>query len=151
MHIPMTTLLRFRNIISSRWQARPHPGSQQALKPCSSAFKPYSIEKSIALLIASPVFLWNQRLCLFDKASLKTGSPGASVTAQCLNPSTSRAIASSIRSAGGPNMLCKCAGPSLEQQTVMLMATSTEDYGKARAMATDAVQSRAYLYPIKVQ
>ncbi|GFP54500.1 outer spore wall protein RRT8 [Trichoderma asperellum] len=25
----------------------------------------------------------------------------------------------------------------------------TEDYGKARAMATDAVQSRAYLYPIK--
>lgn len=33
----------------------------------------------------------------------------------------------------------------------MLMAASTEDYGKARAMATDAVQSRAYLYPIKVQ
>lgn len=33
----------------------------------------------------------------------------------------------------------------------MLMATSTEDYGKARAMATDAVQSRAYLYPIKVK
>jgi hypothetical protein len=33
----------------------------------------------------------------------------------------------------------------------MLMASSTEDYGKARAMATDAVQSRAYLYPIKVK
>lgn len=48
-------------------------------------------------------------------------------------------------------MLCKCAGPSLECEVGILMSTSTEDYGKARAMATDAVQSRAYLYPIKVQ